>query len=247
MRLIPVIDLLDDQAVHAVKGRRNQYRPVQSVLCSTSDPLALATAFRDRLKLHELYIADLNAIQGFSRTHHRSVIQKLCNIEGTRIILDAGTSGVEKAQAWFELGVHRVVIGSETLDELKNLQIPSRVQNNRLVFSLDFKNGKILSRCRDLAAMPPIEVLSQLQLAGWQEVILLDLNRVGSQEGANATLVSDARSRFPDLRLLIGGGVAKLEELAELNSMGVAGVLLATAFHNGAIDARHIAGLATKK
>jgi len=242
--LIPVIDLLDDQAVHAVKGERNQYRPVQSVLCSTPDPAALATAFRDRLMLREIYIADLDAIQGFSRTRHQPLIQKLCAIEGIHIILDAGVSAAVDAQAWIELGVQQAVIGSETLNSVEDLHaIPARIQQNRLVFSLDLKNGKILSRCRLLAAMTPIEALKQLQLAGWQEIILLDLNRVGSGEGADAALVAEARCRFPDLRLLIGGGVARPEELAELNFAGAAGVLLATALHNGSIDARYIAGL----
>jgi phosphoribosylformimino-5-aminoimidazole carboxamide ribotide isomerase len=211
MRLIPVIDLLGDQAVHAVKGTRDRYRPVQSVLCSTPDPVALATAFRDRLMLREIYIADLDAIQDFSRTRHQSLIQKLCNIEGIHIILDAGVSAAVDAQAWIELGVHQVVIGSETLNALEDLHaIPARVQQNRLVFSLDLKNGKILSRCHSLAAMTPMEVLEQLRLACWQEIILLDLNRVGSGEGADA---ATCRGAMPILgfTLVDGGGVADLK------------------------------------
>jgi phosphoribosylformimino-5-aminoimidazole carboxamide ribotide isomerase len=241
MRLIPVIDLLDDHAVHAIKGTREHYLPVQSVLCDTSDPLALAAAFRDRLTLNEIYIADLNAIQGFSRMRHQSLIGDLCHIERMRIILDAGISDVEKAQAWLDQGVHKVVIGSETLGALDDLQnIPSRIEPHRLVFSLDFKNGQILSRCHLLASMTPMEALNQLQLAGWREIILLDLHRVGSRDGVDAALVAKAHECFPDLHLLVGGGIAKPQELVELKSIGVAGILVATALHNGAINAQHI-------
>jgi phosphoribosylformimino-5-aminoimidazole carboxamide ribotide isomerase len=241
MRLIPVIDLLDDHAVHAIKGTREHYRPVQSVLCETSDPLALAAAFRDQLSLNEIYIADLNAIQGFSRTRHQSLIGDLCHIEGMRIILDAGTSDVGKAQAWLDHGVQKVVIGSETLDTLDDLQsISARIEPHHLVFSLDIKNGHILSRCHSLAAMTPMDALRQLQRIGWQEVILLDLNRVGSREGVDVALVAEAHKCFPDLHLLLGGGIAKLQELIELESIGVAGILMATALHNGAINAQHI-------
>jgi len=241
MRLIPVIDLLDDHAVHAIKGTREHYRPVQSVLCDTSDPLALAAAFRDQLKLNEIYIADLNAIQGFSRMRHQSLIGELCRIEGIHIILDAGTSDVEKAQAWLDHGVHKVVIGSETLGALDDLQrISARIEPNRLVFSLDLKNAQILSRCHLLAAMTPMEALRQLQRTGWQEVMLLDLNRVGSREGVDTALVAKAHKCFPDLRLLYGGGIAKPQELVELESVGVSGILVATAFHNGAINEQHI-------
>jgi phosphoribosylformimino-5-aminoimidazole carboxamide ribotide isomerase len=244
MRLIPVIDLLDDHAVHAIKGTREHYRPVQSVLCDTSDPLALAAAFRDQLTLNEIYIADLNAIQGFSRMRHQSLIGDLCRIERMRIILDAGISDVKKAQAWFDQGVHKVVIGSETLGALDDLQgIFARIEPHRLVFSLDLKNGQILSRCHLLASMTPMEALNQLQLAGWREIILLDLHRVGSREGVDAALVAKAHECFPDLHLLVGGGIAKPQELVELKSIGVAGILVATALHNGAINAQHIARL----
>jgi phosphoribosylformimino-5-aminoimidazole carboxamide ribotide isomerase len=242
MRLIPVIDLLDDHAVHAIKGIREHYRPVQSVLCDTSDPLVLASAFRDQLKLNEIYIADLNAIQGFSRMRHQSLIGNLCRIEGMRIILDAGTSDVEKAQAWLDQGVQKVVIASETLGVLDDLQgISARIDPHRLVFSMDLKNGQILSRCHSLAALTLMEALCLLQLTGWQEVILLDLNRVGSREGVDTALVAEAHTRFPDLHLLLGGGIANPQELVELESIGVAGILVATALHNGSINAQHIA------
>ncbi len=247
MRLIPVIDLLDNQAVHAVKGRREQYRPVHSVLCSTADPLAIITAFRDQLKLCEIYIADLNAIQYFDRTRHLSLIREMCRIEGTKIILDAGMSSAEDAREWIERGVHQAVIGSETLNATEDLKaIPEAAQCDRLVFSLDFKNGRILSHCKELSEMNPCEVLRQLEMAGWREVILLNLDRVGSRMGADAALLIQARRTVPHFPLLIGGGITSPEELDELNSIGVSGVLLATALHNGDVDARHIAKLRAK-
>jgi phosphoribosylformimino-5-aminoimidazole carboxamide ribotide isomerase len=247
MRLIPVIDLLDGRAVHAIKGMRNQYRPVQSMLCDTSDPLGLAAAFRDQLDLHEIYIADLNAIQGLSRAPHNSLIENLCGMAGVRIILDAGTFNFEDAKAWLDLGVSKIVIGSETLNALEDLQdVTARIEPHRLVFSLDLKSGEIRSRCRALANMTPIEFLKQLQIGGWQEVILLDLQRVGSREGADLSLAAIARNTFPDLHLLIGGGITGPEELVELQALGIDGALLATALHNGTVNARHIADLENK-
>ncbi|HTY61052.1 MAG TPA: HisA/HisF-related TIM barrel protein [Acidobacteriota bacterium] len=248
MRIIPVLDLLNDQAVHAIRGERENYQPVQSVLCDTSDPYALVKAFRDRLNLHEIYIADLNSIQGFSHTRHRSMIQNLCAIEGIHIILDAGASDRENAQVWLDLGIRKAVVGSETLRTLEDLDnLPAGISPHRLVFSLDFKNGKIQSQCDALAAMPPTDALKRLQSSGWQEVILLDLDRVGSREGADLALAANAHYSFPDLCVLIGGGVSKPEEMLEMQSLGIAGVLVATALHSGVIGAGHIAGLRLKK
>jgi phosphoribosylformimino-5-aminoimidazole carboxamide ribotide isomerase len=247
MRIIPVIDLLDGLVVHAVKGERQNYQPVKSVLCDSSDPIAIARAFRDRLGLHEIYIADLDAIQSAGRSNHKEIIAILAGKERIHIILDAGTSDIEGARAWLDLGVRKIVIGSETLLTLDALHnIPAAIAPDRLVFSLDLRAGNILSQCPVLSAMKPMEALKHLFSAGWSEIILLDLKRVGSEAGADGILAADAHCTFPDLRLLIGGGIANPEQLVEFESCGIAGVLTATALHRGIIRKEHISVSETK-
>jgi len=241
MRLIPVIDLLDGQVVHAIRGQRKNYRPVKSVLCDIPDPIKLARAFRDRLGLNEIYIADLNAIQGSGRTDHRDQIAALAQSESLNIMLDAGISSLKDIQAWLRLGIHKAVIGAETLNRLAVVrEIPARIVPDRIVFSLDLRAGKILSNCPEFAALSPLAALEHLQSAGWKEVILLDLGRVGSGGGVDRTLVNEVRAKHAGLSLLVGGGISNPEQLLELQSLGVAGVLVATALHRGAIAPQHL-------
>jgi len=244
MRFIPVIDLLDGQAVHAIKGDRVRYQPVKSVLCATSDPLDLGRAFRDRVGLRTIYVADLNAIQDSETTNHRDIIASLAHREGLDIILDAGVSSAAGAQRWLDLGIRKVVIGSETLPTWNALQeIPLEIGPENLIFSLDFRAGTILSQCGALAALPTMEALEQLQRTGWTDIILLDLNRVGSRQGADCTLAAEACGRFPGIHFWLGGGIAGPEELDDLKSAGIAGILLATSLHSGRVDAACIARL----
>ena len=62
MLAIPVLDVLNGVIVRGVGGRRNEYRPVESVLTPSARPLDVARAFRDRLSLTTLYLADLDGI-----------------------------------------------------------------------------------------------------------------------------------------------------------------------------------------
>jgi phosphoribosylformimino-5-aminoimidazole carboxamide ribotide isomerase len=244
MRVIPVIDLLNGFAVHAVKGDRKNYPPLQSILCNQPDPITIARSFQTQLGLGEIYVADLNSIQYHDNLRHRRLISALASNESMDIILDAGVSAFEDAIAWMNTGVRKVVIGAETLQAITAIdQIPKQLDGNRIVFSLDLRAGKILSQCRELAAMSPIEALDRLQSAGWREVILLDLIRVGSGTGIDRALVEEARHQVPGLNLLVGGGIACAEQLEDLRKTGVAGVLLATALHSGIITARHISGI----
>ena len=61
MPILPVIDLMGGQVVRGVAGRREAYRPMVSTLTDSSDPLAVACAFRKRFGFEELYLADLVA------------------------------------------------------------------------------------------------------------------------------------------------------------------------------------------
>ena len=242
MRLIPVMDLRDGVVVHAVKGERERYQPVESVLVDTAKPLAVARAFREKLRLSELYIADLDAIQG--RGHHRALIAYLANQERMRLLVDAGAADVESALEVLDTGASKVIIGAETCTTLEALlSIRAAVPADRLVFSLDMRAGQLLSRCSQLAALSPLEALDSLHRAGWQEVILLDLARVGTKAGVDRALITEARRRFPELALLVGGGIRDSDELGDLNAMGVAGAMVATALHRGIITLQHIAAL----
>ena len=157
------------------------------------------------------------------------------------------TIEVESAYAWLELGIGRIVIGSETLRDVALIEkFPARVDRSRLIFSLDSRDGQILSRCPDLAAMASMQLLQQLSVSGWQEVILLNLSRVGSGEGVDRTLLAAARAKFPDLSLLTGGGITGPEELMQLRSLGIAGVLTATALHRGTIIAQHLSAVSER-
>lgn len=242
MRLIPVMDLLAGVVVHAVKGERERYQPIRSVLVDTAEPLAVANAFLEKLGSPEIYVADLDALQGHG--HHRPLIARLANQKKGRLLVDAGATDPEGALRVLASGADKVIIGAETLASWEALlAIRAAVPAERLVFSLDMRAGRVLSRCSRLAALSPLEALAALHQAGWQEVILLDLARVGTGAGMDRLLISEARRRFPGLALLVGGGIRDANDLAELRAVGVAGALVATALHQGTITLQHIVAL----
>ena len=61
MKIIPVIDILNGRVVHAIKGQRHNYQPLESVLFKSTEPLEVAKGFK-ALGFTELYVADLDAI-----------------------------------------------------------------------------------------------------------------------------------------------------------------------------------------
>ena len=211
--MVGVIDLKSGAAVHAVRGERERYRPV-------GDPLSLARRFR----LDELYVADLDAIAGIGGND--SIIAALAR--EARVMVDAGVSEPERARALLELGVDRVVVGTETLTDADVLdRLPEAI------LSVDLRDGRVLSRDARLDGRPALDAVARVHPVGLREFIVLDLSRVGTGAGPDVALIAEIHAAFPDLALLAGGGVRDAGDLRALADAGASGALVGTALHRG--------------
>jgi phosphoribosylformimino-5-aminoimidazole carboxamide ribotide isomerase len=232
MVIIPVLDLKGGQAVHAVRGKRVHYKPVRGVLGDGEDVLGLAMAYRDRLDCQTLYVADLDAIAGLPG--HARLLRSL-SATGLRLWVDAGVSTTEQVQALVDLGVAKVIIGSETLDSPDQLMdLVTHFPSALFVLSVDLIGG-ILRAPKEIPT--PSDLLQLAVSHKLESVILLDLNRVGAAAGPPLDLLISLHKSFPSLSLYAGGGVRDQADLVALDQAGAAGALVATAFHQGVLSA----------
>jgi phosphoribosylformimino-5-aminoimidazole carboxamide ribotide isomerase len=240
MRVIPVIDLKSGAAVHAVRGERERYRPLRSRIVDGSNAVDVARAVRERFQLDELYVADLDAIAG--GPGNEQVVAALAR--EARTMVDAGVASATGVVRLLELGVARVVIGTETLPGAAAFaDLKVELPDAPLAISLDLRAGRVLSPDPALADLEPADALARLAEAGAREAIVLDLARVGSGAGPDARLIRVLHARCPEIELLAGGGVRDGGDLRALAAVGAAGALVATALHGGALCADELRAL----
>jgi len=240
MRVIPVIDLKGGVAVHAVRGDRERYRPLRSRIAEGSDPVELTRAVCDEFGLDELYVADLDAIA--DGRGDPELVEALAR--ESRVMVDAGTAATTDVARLLELGVARVVIGTESLPGAEAFRtLRAALPDAPLVLSLDLRGGRLLSPDPALRGIAAADALAHFTEAGAREAIVLDLARVGSGEGPDVTLLGDLHARFPEFELLAGGGVRDAADLRALAGAGASGALVATALHGGAIGADELRAL----
>lgn len=245
MKIVPVIDILNSVAVHAVRGVRKEYKPLKSVLSASSDPVEVAITF-SRAGFGELYVADLNAITG--NQDNLGIVKQIAEKTGLQVMVDAGANDITKAKTVMHHGAIRVIIGTETLTNISFVEEALReLGTERVVVSLDMKNGKVLRRLSLDKFPSPIDFLREFERLGVKQFIMLDLGRVGSEEGVDRSFLREVLERVK-LDVFVGGGVRNMDDLLTLNEMGVSGVLLATALHSGKITMEQIvtAGLSLK-
>ena len=242
MELIPVLDLLGGQAVHARRGAREKYLPVKSALLPgrAGDAVALARAYRTMLGAARCYVADLDAIQGWAP--QLTLLQSLADPVmgfGPGLMVDGGISTPQAAAALVEAGATTVVVGLETLRGFEDLKaIVDAIGGERVVFSLDLLEGKpIRRRTGRIASQEAVslELGARAVDAGVSGVLVLDLAAVGSEAGPRNLDLIGGLKRLLWVPIYAGGGVRTAADLEVLAEAGCDAALVGSAVHSGTI------------
>lgn len=219
MKLIPVIDLLNGVVVHARGGQRAAYQPISTPLCDGSDAIAIVGALAALYRFDSLYVADLDAIQ--DRGDNSPVMAELLRQHPQlQLWVDAG---IQSLPQWQRAPDRiRPVLGSESLCREQLQQAPA----NAWILSLDFGDNGLLGNA-DLLA----------DTDWWpDDVILMELRRVGIGLGPDWQRFERYRNDFPNKRFYAAGGIRSDSDLRQLERLGASGALLASALHTGMIE-----------
>jgi phosphoribosylformimino-5-aminoimidazole carboxamide ribotide isomerase len=241
-----VIDLMRGQVVRGVGGRRDEYRPVESILAADARPQTVGRAFADA-GFREAYIADLDAIGGSEPAW--KVYEELLST-GLNLWVDAGVSVVEQACALAQFAgpdnaISSVVVGLESLRRFRAISdIGDAIGSEKLVFSLDLKVGVPLATHTELEGSSAWQITTAALSHGVRRMIVLDLAAVGMGQGVGTEpLCRDLRRALPELEIIAGGGVRGWDDLRSLEAAGCNAALVASALHDGRLPARECAAL----
>jgi phosphoribosylformimino-5-aminoimidazole carboxamide ribotide isomerase len=233
LKVIPVLDILNGIAVHAVKGQRSQYQSLQSNLTKSTNPTEIAKTFKT-LGFSKLYIADLDAIIDCRSSFGN--LKQIADESGLELLVDAGITSIQRAQLLMQNGVHTLIVGTETLQNKTFVaEAIKQFGNKRVLLSLDLKGGKVLVGQGFTGPTQPLELLRELKLMGLSQVVVLDLSRVGSGEGVDLAFLKQIKDTL-GIDVYVGGGVRNIDDLIGLEKIGVSGALIATSLHTGKIS-----------
>jgi len=220
MDIIPVLDLRDGIVVRARMGQRDRYRPLESPLCPSSDPIDVMRGLYSVHPFKTFYIADLDAIMGTG--NNEAVLRRLqAEFPAAMFWVDNGVSDPSSAWNWLDAGLGHLVVGSESQQDIALVQCLSA--HDRVVLSLDF---------RDQAFLGPAALLDGV--ASWpRRLIVMTLARVGSGAGPDLDRLSAIRKIAAGRDIYAAGGVRDSADLAVLKRAGISGALVATSLHDG--------------
>lgn len=227
-RILLVLDIFNRTVVHAQGGNRHEYKPIHfsSRICNSSDPVRVV----ETIKPKEVYIADLNLLEGIGKREKNFEVIEQVALK-SRTMIDPGITSLSETYDILEIA-QTVVLGTETAS-LETIREVAAAHPGRVVVSIDKKHGRILSNDPEMPEDPfeIVELLNGLEL---QDIIILDLDRVGTSSGVDSQFLSKIVS-ISDHNVLLGGGVRNSEDIETLERIGLKGAIVATALHNGSI------------
>ena len=218
MQIIPVIDLRSGVVVRAQAGQRKDYRPIQSLLAKTCDPVEIVQGFFTLGYFDTLYIADLDAIM--QAGDNRAVVSRISEVfPKLRLWVDPGLRHAKDLIDWRLASNIDLVLGSESLRDPSDLNALDKSQD--YILSLDFFGSDFLG---------PVEIFKETRL--WpMRLIVMTLKNIGLRAGPDWRRVEEILARAGDRSVYAAGGVRSEEDVLTLKEMGAAGVLVASALH----------------
>ena len=227
MLIIPAIDLLGGRAVRLEQGdfaRVTDFGP---------DPVAIARGFADA-GAPWLHVVDLDGAR-LGHWCNLDVIARVVAAAGVPVQAGGGARDLAQVEAALERGVARVIVGTAATESLARAASWAARFGPRLVFSLDTREGRVLTRgWRSESAEDPVSMAEQLRDVGAHRFIHTDTLRDGTLRGPD---LSGLSALLPlGVPVLVAGGVATYAHLEAIRDAGAEGAIVGRALLEGKIE-----------
>jgi phosphoribosylformimino-5-aminoimidazole carboxamide ribotide isomerase len=237
--LYPAIDLRDGKCVRLMQGdydRETVYG---------DDPVSQAKLFADA-GAPWIHVVDLDAARSGDPVT-RPVVAAIAAAVNVPVQTGGGVRTVEAAEALFDAGVTRVVIGTAAVEN-PSLAGALTSRGHRVAIGLDGRNGKIATHGWETETdIDVVEMARRFEDMGVDAVVVTEIARDGTLEGPDIEGLSTVLAGT-SLDVIASGGVGTTDHLRQLATVEVdgrrlAGVIAGRAIYEGTVDLAE--GLAT--
>ena len=230
MKIFPAIDIKDKKCVRLLKGNfDNQTTYEQS-------PLDQALKYKDAGLLN-LHIVDLDgALSG--ELVNLKIIDNIIKKLNLSIEIGGGIRSIDKIQAYIDIGVDKVILGSAAIKDPIFLKQACELFKGKIALGLDTKKGKLsVSGWKETINQTAAEYLKNVNQYGFSRVIYTDIDRDGTKTEPNIEETISI-AKISSAPVVVSGGISSIEDIKKiktLNKFNIEGVIVGKAIYDGDI------------
>ena len=166
-----------------------------------------------------LHVVDLDGAKD-DTTANMTTIAAIAKQGGLFIEVGGGIRDEARIEQYLSLGVGRCILGTIAV---KDFDFTARM-------------------AQKYGPKPGVAFCRRCAEAGVQAIIATDISRDGTMQGTNMDLYRELL-QISGLEITASGGIARMEELAELQAMGCHAAILGKSIYTGAIDLKQAVAL----
>lgn len=236
MELYPAIDLRGGRCVRLRQGDYGD----ETVY--GDDPVAVARGFASA-GARWVHMVDLDAARS-GEPVNRPAIAAVAASVGARVQAGGGVRDEASAEALFDAGVARVVLGTAAMEDPQLVARLAAAHASGVAVGLDSRGGEVAVRgWTEGAGVPLLDAVRRFEDVGVAALVVTEISRDGTLSGPDLEGLA-AVLGATTVDVIASGGVGDLDDLValarlEVGDRALSGVIVGKALYEGVFTVEH--------
>lgn len=231
MIIIPAVDIKNGKCVRLLQGR------MEDETVFSDDPAAMAQKWANA-GAELIHVIDLDGAFE-KRPQNLEAVRNIINTVDTPIQLGGGIRDEHTVKMILDLGVQRVILGTEAIKNPQWVAQTARQYPGQVVVGIDARNGRVaIEGWTETTATLAVDLARRFEDCGVAAINFTDIHRDGMQTGPN--LAETRRlAEAVNIPVVASGGISTIDDiknLLPLMEVGVVGAITGKALYSGTLD-----------
>ena len=232
MKVIPAIDIIGGSCVRLTQGKfdtKKSYFP---------NPVKAAEKWKKE-GAEWLHIVDLDGART-GKIKNINIAAEIKKVIDIKVEYGGGIRDTDTLEEVIKSGIDRAILGTKAIEDMNFLKESIENFGDRIILSLDYGKDELIYKngWQKRTALNVIDLMGELEKLQVKEIIITDISRDGTLEGANFSFIRKIL-KSSNINLIIAGGISSLDDIINfkrLENEGISGVILGKSLYEGNID-----------
>ncbi len=228
MKIIPAIDIKNGKCVRLFQG------DMDKETIYSDNPSAMAKKWESQ-GASLLHVVDLDGAVK-KRPENIESIKDIIKSVDIPIQLGGGIRNINIIKYLFDIGVKRVVIGTEAVKNIDFIKEATERFPDRIIIGIDAKNGMVaIEGWKEITNIDVISLAQEFTKFKINSINFTDIHRDGTEKGPNIK-ETEKLAKAVSIPIIASGGVSNIDDIKKIFSLkeyGVEGVIIGRALYNG--------------
>lgn len=237
IQIIPSISIINGKLTRLKQGDYSQGTVYKD------SPIDIARQFED-YGIKKIHIVDLDGARKGSPVNYH-ILQSIAGYTNLQVDFSGGLRTDGDINKAYEHGATSITASSVAIKkrDLFSSWLMS-YGREKITLGADSKDGKITIRgWQDATNYDLEEHIDYFYMRGIKYVKCSDVDKDGILEGPNFDLYKRVVAMFPHIHFLASGGVRSVDDIKQLEDIGVKGVIFGRAYYEGNLSLKDIESL----